>query len=65
LASNLNLAELSGVKLSRAKLAWANLSGANISSAILIGIESENYESMTVDTESDFTDAICDSVDLY
>jgi uncharacterized protein YjbI with pentapeptide repeats len=57
-------ANLSGADLSRADLSGADLSGANISSSILIGIEPQNYESMTLNTKSNFEHAICDNVDF-
>jgi len=62
--AKLSRADLSGADLSGADLSGADLSGANVSFSILVGIESENYESVTVDTESDFRDAVCDNVDF-
>jgi hypothetical protein len=35
-----------------------------ISSSILIGIEPQNYQSMILNTKSNFKDAICDNVDF-
>ena len=60
--ANLSNANLSRANLSNANLSNANLSGANISYSILIGIEPQNYESMKVDTNSNFENAICDYV---
>src|SRR5215469_16820630 len=62
--ANLLGANLLGANLSGADLSGADLSGANISSSILIGIEPQNYDSMTLNTKSNFKDAICDNVDF-
>jgi uncharacterized protein YjbI with pentapeptide repeats len=62
--ANLSEADLSGADLSGADLSRANLSEARISSSILIGIEPQNYESMRLNTKSNFKDAICDNVDF-
>ena len=62
--ADLSHANLSQGDLSEAILSGADLSEANISSSILIGIEPQNYESMRLNTKSNFKDAICDNVDF-
>jgi hypothetical protein len=64
LAANLSKANLTGANLTGAFLSGANLSEAYISSSILIGIEPQDYESMTLNTKSNFKDAVCDNVDF-
>ena len=62
--ANLSGAKLLMTNLSGAKLLMTNLSGANISHSVLISIEPQNYESMRLNTKTNFEYAICDNVDF-
>ena len=62
--TRLSEANLPKADLSETDLSETDLSGANISSSILIGIEPQNYESITHNSKSNFEHAICDNIDF-
>ncbi|HYA85272.1 MAG TPA: pentapeptide repeat-containing protein [Candidatus Bathyarchaeia archaeon] len=69
IGDDLSEASFSGADLYQANLYGAILSGANLRGAysrcsVLIGIEPQNYESMALNTESNFEGAFCHNVDF-